>query len=374
MKKTRLLVLTALLFGFAFVACQKEPEGPKDEPKKTSQVTEVSTTDVAVVNNQPAAQKTTVKDVAQFNEVVLPAIAEQVGNIASAIFAENSNESKGTVNFAREAETLTVEALNKAFEEFPKKLQESANINQEEMKASIDFDWNGPTGNIETGVTGAEASISALDVKIKGSLNVDKETQKINVSGDASGNAAGSLSANIPADFGADGLKNIKLNVLAKVNAENIAIVGNPELLAMANSMDDETDGENKDEPEIDPATLFDSVSGKLYLYAGVSGASYFEVKGTDSNEYNGVIKATISLSIDESLSKDKIISIFNTLEALDSNESGISGKDIDKLPVSINIAISVYDVSGKKLFDYLTVDSFAKLEETVKQFMPQEA
>lgn len=370
MKKTRLLVLSALLFGLVFVGCQKEP---KEEPKKEVKVSEVSTTDVAVVNNQPVEQKTAVQNAEEFNQVVLPAIAEQVGKIASSIFAENS-ESNDNINFAREAKTLTAEALSKAFEEFPKKLKEAADVNEKEMTASIDFDWKGPTGNIETEMTGVEASISALDMKIKASGSVDKETGKINASGNASANAAGSASVILPEDFGADGLKNLKLNALAKLEADKIKFVGSPELLAMAMSGDNE-DGSSGENANIDPATLIESASGKLKVYAGVSGASYFEVKDTTANkEYNGVIKASISLSIDESLSKDNIVSILKTLDTLDAKGSQISGKDIDALPVSININISVYDVKGKKLFDYLTVDSFAKLEEISKQFMPEEA
>ena len=376
MKKTKWLAV-AIALTFAFVSCQKEPS---DSEKKPAKVSEVSISDVTVINNKSVEQKTSVQNAEEFETVVLPVIAEQVITFASAIIAENSEDSeeaiittKENINFAREAETLTLKTLEAAFDDLPKKLKESATIDNEKMTASIDFDWEGPTGNINTEMPGVEASVSKLNMKIKGSLNGDQETQKINLNGSASANAAFSLSATIPEEFGADGLKNIKLNVLGNANADKISLVGNPELLAIANSMEDDTDGENKDEPAVDPATLFDSISGKLYLYGGISGASYFEVKNADK-EYNGVIKATVNLSIDESLSKDKIVSIINTLEKLDSKESEVSGKDLDTLPVKINIAISVYNVAGKKLFDYLTVDSFEKLEETAKKFMPKEA
>ena len=370
MKKTKWLAV-AIALTFAFVSCQKEPSEPAKE--KPAKVSEVSISDVTVVNNKSVEQKTSVQNAEEFETVVLPVIAEQFITFASAIIAEDSEETNGNINFSREAETLTLKTLETAFDELPKKLKESATIDDEKMTASIDFDWEGPTGNINTEMPGVEASISKLNMKIKGSLNGDQETQKISLNGSASANAAFSLSATIPEEFGAEGLKNIKLNVLGNANADKISLVGNPELLAMANSMEDDTDGENKDEPAVDPATLFDSISGKLYLYGGISGASYFEVKNA-GKEYNGVIKATVSLSIDESLSKDKIVSIINTLEKLDSKESEVSGKDLDTLPVKINIAISVYNVAGKKLFDYLTVDSFEKLEETAKKFMPKEA
>ena len=373
MKKIKLFAVSALVLGLVFTGCNKEPENTSDDTKK---VAEVPVTDVAVVDGKAAEQKETIKNADDFNKIVLPALEKElkdaVGNLFKGEKSDSSNSiSSLGINLARGAETITIDAIEKAFEDFPEEFQKSAKVDEQNMTASVDFDWKAPTGKVDMEIEGQKipgvsAEITALDLTLKGSAAADKTTGNIKGSGNAAANAGGSISIESLDSFGISVIKSAKANLLVSAKASNIAAEVTQDILPKMAVSDG---SEQSTESEINPMDAIVSLSGKLAVSEGFDSAFFFDVTADDGKEYNGVIKANISASVNEDLSKDKIKSYYDAITAASKKEGGLSGKDIDKLPVKISINISIYDVKGSKLFDYINVDSFEKLEAEVKKF-----
>ena len=373
MKKIKLFAVSALVLGLVFTGCNKEPANTQDDTKK---VAEVPVTDVAVVDGKAAEQKETIKNADDFNKIVLPALEKElkdaIGNLFKGEKSDSSNSiSSLGINLARGAETITIDAIEKAFEDFPEEFQKSAKVDEQNMTASVDFDWKAPTGKVDMEIEGQKipgvsAEITALDLTLKGSAAADKTTGNIKGSGNAAANAGGSISIESLDSFGISVIKSAKANLLVSAKASNIAAEVTQDILPKMAVSDG---SEQSTESEINPMDAIVSLSGKLAVSEGFDSAFFFDVTADDGKEYNGVIKANISASVNEDLSKDKIKSYYDAITAASKKEGGLSGKDIDKLPVKISINISVYDVKGSKLFDYINVDSFEKLEAEVKKF-----
>ena len=373
MKKIKLFAVSALVLGLVFTGCNKEPANTQDDTKK---VAEVPVTDVAVVDGKAAEQKETIKNADDFNKIVLPALEKElkdaIGNLFKGEKSDSSNSiSSLGINLARGAETITIDAIEKAFEDFPEEFQKSAKVDEQNMTASVDFDWKAPTGKVDMEIEGQKipgvsAEITALDLTLKGSAAADKTTGNIKGSGNAAANAGGSISIESFDSFGISVIKSAKANLLVSAKASNIAAEVTQDILPKMAVSDG---SEQSTESEINPMDAIVSLSGKLAVSEGFDSAFFFDVTADDGKEYNGVIKANISASVNEDLSKDKIKSYYDAITAASKKEGGLSGKDIDKLPVKISINISVYDVKGSKLFDYINVDSFEKLEAEVKKF-----
>lgn len=373
MKKIKLFAVSALVLGFVFTGCNKEPANTSDDTKK---VAEVPVTDVAVVDGKAAEQKETIKNADDFNKIVLPALEKEVQEAVENIFKGEKSDSTHSIsslgiNLARGAETITIDAIEKAFEDFPEEFQKSAKVDEQNMTASVDFDWKAPTGKVDMEIEGEKipgvsAEITALDLTLKGSAAADKTTGNIKGSGNAAANAGGSISIESLDSFGISVIKSAKANLLVSAKASNIAAEVTQDILPKMAVSDD---SEQSTESEINPMDAIVSLSGKIAVSEGFDSAFFFDVTADDGKEYNGVIKANISASVNEDLSKDKIKSYYDAITAASKKEGGLSGKDIDKLPVKISIVVSVYDVKGSKLFDYINVDSFEKLEAEVKKF-----
>lgn len=373
MKKIKLFAVSALVLGLVFTGCNKEPANTQDDTKK---VAEVPVTDVAVVDGKAAEQKETIKNADDFNKIVLPALEKEVQEAVENIFKGEKSDSTHSIsslgiNLARGAETITFDAIEKAFEDFPEEFKKSATVDEQNMTASVDFDWKAPTGKVEMEIEGekipgASAEITALDLTLKGSAAADKTTGNIKGSGNAAANAGGSISIESLDSFGISVIKSAKANLLVSAKASNIAAEVTQDILPKMAVSDG---SEQSTESEINPMDAIVSLSGKIAVSEGFDSAFFFDVTADDGKEYNGVIKANISASVNEDLSKDKIKSYYDAITAASKKEGGLSGKDIDKLPVKISINISVYDVKGSKLFDYINVDSFEKLEAEVKKF-----
>ena len=373
MKKIKLFAVSALVLGLFFTGCNKEPANTQDDTKK---VAEVPVTDVAVVDGKAAEQKETIKNADDFNKIVLPALEKEVQEAVENIFKGEKSDSTHSIsslgiNLARGAETITFDAIEKAFEDFPEEFKKSATVDEQNMTASVDFDWKAPTGKVEMEIEGekipgASAEITALDLTLKGSAAADKTTGNIKGSGNAAANAGGSISIESLDSFGISVIKSAKANLLVSAKASNIAAEVTQDILPKMAVSDG---SEQSTESEINPMDAIVSLSGKIAVSEGFDSAFFFDVTADDGKEYNGVIKANISASVNEDLSKDKIKSYYDAITAASKKEGGLSGKDIDKLPVKISINISVYDVKGSKLFDYINVDSFEKLEAEVKKF-----
>lgn len=323
MKKISLLFVSILALSVAFTGCKK------DADPATKKVSKVSIADVTKVDGQMVTQKEKITTPEQFEEVVLGALTNEF----SGMFGEDDSVVTPSTIARAAAKDITIKELEESFNELTQQFKEI-----DDNASSINIDWTGPTGNLvltdEDGKTvdGVKVNLSGLRVKINASNNLTSTSET--VSGNATAYGEGSIA--IDSKAGLPVIQNAKVNakVSAKISKFN-ATKGN---------------------------TGVSKASGSAYGYSGVSGAVLFDVEGSDGKEYNGVVASNSSISIDTAIDKaglEKLLKIF-------SEDYEPTDEELDALPVKIDIKVSVYDVNGNKLFDYI---EFTKLSDLIKQF-----
>ena len=322
MKKISLLFVSILALSVAFTGCKK------DADPATKKVSKVSIADVTKVDGQKVTQKEKITTPEQFEEVVLGALTNEF----SGMFGEDDSVVTPSTIARAAAKDITIKELEDAIEELENQFK-----NIDDNASSINIDWTGPTGNLvlaDDGKTidGASVNISGLRVKINASHNLTSTSET--VSGNATAYGEGSIA--IDSKAGLPVIQNAKVN--AKVSAK----------ISKLNATKDNT-GVSK-------------ASGSAYGYSGVSGAVLFDVEGSDGKAYNGVVASNSSISIDTAIDKaglEKLLKIF-------SEDYKPTDEELDALPVKVDIKVSVYDVNGNKLFDYI---EFTKLSDLIKKF-----
>lgn len=323
MKKISLLFVSILALSVAFTGCKK------DADPATKKVSKVSIADVTKVDGQKVTQKEKITTPEQFEEVVLGALTNEF----SGMFGEDDSVVTPSTIARAAAKDITIKDLEEAFNELTQQFKEI-----DDNASTINIDWTGPTGNLvlagedEKTIDGVSVNISGLRVKINASNNLTSTSET--VSGNATAYGEGSIA--IDSKAGLPVIQNAKVN--AKVSAK----------ISKFNATKDNT-GVSK-------------ASGSAYGYSGVSGAVLFDVEGSDGKAYNGVVASNSSISIDTAIDKaglEKLLKIF-------SEDYEPTDEELDALPVKIDIKVSVYDVNGNKLFDYI---EFTKLSDLIKKF-----
>lgn len=323
MKKLSLFFVTVLALSVAFTGCKK------DADPATSKVSKVSIADVAKVDGQKVAQKEKITTPEQFDEIVLSAIGKELGNLIS-----SSGSVATPSDIARAAvKDITIKELEDSIDDLAKQFKDI-----DSNATEINIDWTGPTGNLvladEDGKTvdGVKVDITGLRVKINAS---DAKTQTSEtVSGSATAYGEGSIA--IDSKAGLAVIQN------AKINAKTSAKI-------------------NKLSVTMDSAGI-SKASGSIYGYAGLSGAVLFDTAAADGKEYNGVVATNSSVSVDTAIDRDGLAK----LTTLFSDDYEPTAEELDALPVKIDIKVSIYDVNGNKLFDYITI---TKLSELIEKF-----
>jgi len=323
MKKISLLFVSILALSVAFTGCKK------DADPATKKVSKVSIADVTKVDGQKVTQKEKITTPEQFDEIVLGALTNEF----SGMFGEDDSVVTPSTIARAAAKDITIKELEESFNELTQQFKEI-----DDNASSINIDWTGPTGNLvltdEDGKTidGASVNISGLRVKINASNNLTSTSET--VSGNATAYGEGSIA--IDSKAGLPVIQNAKINakVSAKINKLNVTM---------------DNVGVSK-------------ASGSAYGYSGVSGAVLFDVEGSDGKEYNGVVASNSSVSIDTAIDRDGIAK----LSKIFSEDYEPTDEELDALPVKVDIKVSVYDVNGNKLFDYI---EFTKLSDLIKKF-----
>ena len=137
-------------------------------------------------------------------------------------------------------------------------------------------------------------------------------------------------------------IKNLKLNTTGGVRATNI----------------------NLKVKEVEDDSELESISGKLYIKYGFDGAMLFDVSDAEGTEYNGVVKVSVNIQSNSTLSKEGLEAVSELL-----NKKNPTDAEIDKLPLKIQVTIAVYDVEGNKLFDYFTANKLSEVINFGKEF-----
>ena len=323
MKKISLLFVSILALSVAFTGCKK------DADPATKKVSKVSIADVTKVDGQKVTQKEKITTPEQFDEIVLGALTNEF----SGMFGEDDSVVTPSTIARAAAKDITIKELEESFNELTQQFKEI-----DDNASSINIDWTGPTGNLvltdEDGKTidGASVNISGLRVKINASNNLTSTSET--VSGNATAYGEGSIA--IDSKAGLPVIQNAKVNakVSAKISKLDVTV---------------DNVGVSK-------------ASGSAYGYSGVSGAVLFDVEGSDGKEYNGVVASNSSISIDTAIDRDGIAK----LSKIFSEDYEPTDEELDALPVKVDIKVSVYDVNGNKLFDYI---EFTKLSDLIKKF-----
>ena len=328
MKKINLFAITILGLAVLFAGCSKNDSDFED-------VKTVKVSDVTTINGEKVQQKASITSKAQFDAIVKSALEDDFNE--SITLAVSGDRKSGRAAVA-EIGTEDFKAAFKDLGEQFKKIEPDANGN-----VDLNVDWTGPVGKIAVAdegkaVEGADAIIEEMSLMIDGSA---KATQT-SISGNVDASAKFGASLNITDVEQLSTIKCLKLNKNGGARASNIKFTAK----------------------EVNDDTELDSLSGKLYIKYGLDGAMLFDVADENGTEYNGVVKVTVKINSNTSLSKDGIEALSELL-----NKKNPTDEEIDRLPIDISVTISVYDVDGNKLFDYFTANKLSEVINFGKDF-----
>ena len=328
MKKINLFAITILGLAVLFAGCSKNDSDFED-------VKTVKVSDVTTINGEKVQQKASITSKAQFDAIVKSALEDDFNE--SITLAVSGDRKSGRAAVA-EIGTEDFKAAFKDLGEQFKKIEPDANGN-----VDLDVDWTGPVGKIAVAdegkaVEGADAIIEEMSLMIDGSA---KATQT-SISGNVDASAKFGASLNITDVEQLSTIKCLKLNTNGGARASSIKFTAK----------------------EVNDDTELDSLSGKLYIKYGLDGAMLFDVADENGTEYNGVVKVTVKINSNTSLSKDGIEALSELL-----NKKNPTDEEIDRLPIDISVTISVYDVDGNKLFDYFTANKLSEVINFGKEF-----
>lgn len=389
MKKIGLFIVSVFALSMGLAGCADE------EAAAAFQTVEgVSVSEVAVVDGVKVQQKKSITSKEQFDEIVAPAISEDM----DVLFPEEDDDdyvitpSDPTSNIiGRAAAEVTLEALSDAFRQIPEGFKSGLVADENTGKITLDYDWDGPTGALNFGDSPASGAISALNLKVHAKANANQEGW-VKGSGSANAAAGGTVSVS-----GLTAIKNLKINAAAGANA---GLNFNVHASALGPLFADEEEAEVKSDESLPEGTLLPPTSlpegavipegfgsgdepeektpeienpvkefsGNLSLYAGADGALLFEAQDDKGDVYNGIIKATVTVSADTSVTMETIQSAVTAFMGGDEETDTVTA--IDSLPFSISVVVDIYDVEGNKLFNYATAKSIAELQTA---FAPEE-
>lgn len=385
MKKFNVAAASLMAAVFLFSACDEAADsGLTVEPVSVSSVV------------PEEAQKMEVElDVETFLEKVFPAISSEFEPIVNIIFDVDEEESEGDEGGA--VRNLAKKVL---FDEVPSPVPVAGNEEDEsttvdeflefydeigdvfykdfyrvlESGESADFkidNFKLPEGPItypeDAPLKGLDAVLHTFSVNADASGSVKKgetrEQDEMSVKASASARAVASAEIK-DLEFADCAVKTVpygKANVAVSADLSGLSLnfgfedVNAKKTAVLADEMVKAPEVKAR-EPEYEP--FLKTMDGKLTVYAGLDGAFYFEV--TDSDKmYNGVMKVTAIAQADYRISAD-------VQDLID----GFAGTDeeyqnsIEKLPGSVRVIVSVYDVSGKKLFDLINENSWTGVFE----------
>lgn len=332
MKKIGLFIVSVFALSLTFTGCGDE---------NSDAAASVETVSVASVVPAGTVQKKAVTNAEEFQNYVAEAIGEDLETYFGGLFDSDDEDTDPvsgplTNKIARAAGTVTIKQLTDALEGVPAAFSEGVTPNEETGAMTINVDWKGPTGKIDTGDSPVELAVTSLSINVKAAAVPVSETV-MKATGSSAASAGGSISL-VPENAAA--VKSLKLNALAGASVTNLVLETNPQLEGLE---------------------AITSFSGNYYLYAGASGALCFEV-GEGNDVYNGVIAVNATVSIDTSASKEVVAKASEIIASIQNDEEEFNPAALDELPVSVSFTVSVYDVEGNKQFDLANITKPSEL------------
>ena len=328
MKKINLFAITILGLAVLFAGCSKNDSDFED-------VKTVKVSDVTTVNGAKVQQKASITSKAQFDSIVKGSLEKDFGEaIGLAVSGDTSSGRAAVATIGTEDFKAAFKDLENQFDSV--KPDENGNV-------TLNIDWTGPIGKVSVAdegkaVEGADAIIDDMSLAISGSA---KATQT-SVSGNVNASAKFGASLSITDVEQLSTIKNLKLNTTGGARASNIKFATK----------------------EVGDDTELESLSGKFYLKYGLDGAMLFEAADENGTEYNGIVKVSVNINSNTSLSKEGLEAVSELL-----NKKNPTNEEIDQLPIKISVKIAVYDVDGNKLFDYFTADKLSEIINFGKEF-----
>lgn len=328
MKKINLFAITILGLAVLFAGCKKAESDFEDVKK-------VKVSDVTTVAGAKVQKKAVISDKAQFDSLVKGSLEKDFGEAIGLAVSGDKNSGRAAVA------TIGTEDFKAAFKDLGD--QFNSIKPDENGNVALNIDWTGPVGKVSVAedgkaVEGANAIIDAMSLNISGSAKQEKDVISANVNGSAKFGA----SLDICDVEQLSTIQNLKLNTTGGVRATNI----------------------NLKVKEVEDDSELESISGKLYIKYGFDGAMLFDVSDAEGTEYNGVVKVSVNIQSNSTLSKEGLEAVSELL-----NKKNPTDAEIDKLPLKIQVTIAVYDVEGNKLFDYFTANKLSEVINFGKEF-----
>ena len=323
MKKLKILALSLAALTLMFAGCKNNAE--------LQEVKTVKVSDVTKVNGKKVAQKEKVTDKADFNAIVLPSVYETIaGTVAASTGGLSDGSDDGDWNLRAAVKTITTSELEKSFNDLVEQFEKA------DDESSISIDWTAPTGKIDLEEDDIDLVLDTMYVKFNATSSQSGDTESATINGSAKG--AGSLT--VSNMEGA--IPNLKLNATTGVKVTKAAVTGK----------------------ESGHTTKFTSASGKVAAYAGTDSAFLFDVtsKGKD---YNGVVKISASVKVDQKLTPELLNEIQTSINSVAKGNYSA----LDKY-LTVKVTIDVYDVNGKKIFNYLEANSVSDIMTYVTSLM----
>lgn len=332
MKKIKFLAVAFTAVALLFTGCENVAGllGGDSGSVKSVKVSEVTT-----INGQKVQQANKVENKEQFDQVVLAGL---MGSASSLIPSRSETGTPDFDDFRAAVKSVTIDALGDSFDDL------EAQFDKAGEGDTVKIDWKGPTGKLDFAGTefdelknNVEAVIDDLYIKVDATHSESGTTET--VKGSSSAKAAGSITVS---SLPSSPIPNAKVNAAASLKASKISA----------------TAVETNDDTEIT------SASGTIAFSSGFDSAFLFDVEDDSGKRYNGVIKATASVKVNQKLSKEKIEEFAAITEELGKRKSTDYSK-LDKY-ATVKISIDVYDVNGHKLFTYFSADSISSLMSQV--------
>ncbi len=365
------LVMSALLSAMVLAGCGGETES------ESSSVENISISSVIPGTVAPEAEPVTET---VFKATVENEIKEEIKGLVTSGF-------KAYVSTGKRA-AVTSTALSEAFNKIP----ESFKMTEDETSGSVKGSWSAPTGPLDFGEDapkGLSARLDAMRFNLNASYKMTG-TEEVPVAiGTANGSARLAGSAEFDFTDNTDSvIKSGKLNVLftaglsnvsAKVSGENLALLmgeTSEEPLTQIVANPEPSYTYEEDDDDFDPVALIgalDSISGTVSNYDGINAAIYFEAKDDSGKVYNGILKIDITVDIYYKLSKENLTALADVITAF-INETDVD-ENIAKLDelAGVSADISVYDVSGEKVFTYFSAEKLSDFYKAIKVYIPED-